>query len=182
MRRDKMKNDYEIRGDIVVIFLKRRSGETIETFIDLDDLPILLSIPVTWFAHKDNYTGKFYVRYTKRSHGKQKTILMHRVLTNAVDGQVVDHFDGNTLNNRTKTNIKAVSPSENHQNRKFYKNNTSGCTGINWIKSTERWRAALVLNGKPVTQKNFISYEEAVKYMNDIRKKHHVNFNESRKF
>jgi hypothetical protein len=33
-----MKNGYEIRGEVTSIFLKRKDGKVIETFIDTNDL------------------------------------------------------------------------------------------------------------------------------------------------
>ena len=44
-----MKNRFEIRMNIVAIFLNRRDGSEIETIIDISDLPKAQEIVGTWY-------------------------------------------------------------------------------------------------------------------------------------
>ncbi|WP_313488962.1 HNH endonuclease signature motif containing protein [Atlantibacter hermannii] len=45
------------------------------------------------------------------------------------EGMVIDHVDGNTLNNKI-SNLRLVTPSKNARNCRRQKNNNSGLTGV----------------------------------------------------
>lgn len=81
----------------------------------------------------------------KREDGKQRTVLMHREITKAPDGKVVDHKDGDTLNN-TRANLRVCTKSENNMNKGVAKNNTSGIRGVSWNKRQKKWEAKIKLN------------------------------------
>ena len=51
---------------------------------------------------------KLYVRHNTTRGGKQITTYLHRVIKNALPGLVVDHDDGDTMNNR-RSNLKIVT-------------------------------------------------------------------------
>ena len=59
---------------------------------------------------------------------------------------VVHHKDGNTTNNR-RNNLELVSTQQNlfHQKRK---KNVSGCTGVTWNSSRERWQSTIRISGR----------------------------------
>lgn len=175
-----MKNDYEIRGDITIINLNVIDGVQMTTVIDTDDLNSLLNFDVLWYAHFDKRAKYYYVRASVKNRNLRKTYLLHRVLTNAPRGLVVDHFDGNPLNNRRNANLKIVTHGENIQNTKKQKNNTSGERGVIWVKRDKRWKAVLQFNGKYVLQKNCTSYDEAVSVIREARSKYFNNCNENR--
>ncbi len=45
-----MKNRYEIQDDTVIIYMSRRDGSTVETYIDVADLPRMDEFLGTWFV------------------------------------------------------------------------------------------------------------------------------------
>ncbi|ARK32159.1 hypothetical protein [Halalkalibacter krulwichiae] len=61
-----MKNDYEIRDDVTVIFVKCKK-RILETFIDTKDLDKARSFSNTWYAHFNQKTNSFYIRGIKLS-------------------------------------------------------------------------------------------------------------------
>lgn len=66
-----------------------------------------------WSASKNGYVRT--TNYYKNK--KQKTKTLHRYIMNAKKGQIVDHIDGNKLNN-SKKNLRFVNYFQNAQNRK----------------------------------------------------------------
>lgn len=79
---------------------------------------------------------------------KHKTILMHRVVTGAAEGQVVDHKDHNGLNNQV-ANLGIVTRRKNQLNRRdLDRNNTSGVSGVTWHKNKNKWVAQMSINEK----------------------------------
>lgn len=56
-------------------------------------------------------------------------LFMHRVITGAADGVLIDHKDGNPLNN-ARANLRACSHAQNMKNRRRHSNNRSGFKGV----------------------------------------------------
>lgn len=76
-----------------------------------------------------------YVRATgKRVNGKQPTLRLHRLITNAPKGMVVDHINGNKLDNR-KSNLRVVMQVENTRNKHAVK-------GHYFHKASGKWAAS----------------------------------------
>jgi len=61
--------------------------------------------------------------------------------------KVVDHIDGNPLNNKIE-NLRAATPSQNSRNHKRYKTNSSGYIGVCFAKRESKWLARADLNGR----------------------------------
>ena len=59
----------------------------------------------------------------------------------------VDHINGDTFDNRIE-NLRECTASQNQQNKKFQKSNTSGIKGVGWCKQKQKWRARLLVDGK----------------------------------
>jgi HNH endonuclease/AP2 domain len=87
--------------------------------------------------------GNTYVQ----SGSGRNSVLLHRVVVCPPNDMVVDHINGDTLDNRHQ-NLRWATRAENLRNRKIGKNNTSGYKGVSWVKSANRWRAKITLNGK----------------------------------
>ena len=61
----------------------------------------------------------------------------------------IDHIDGNGLNNRP-SNLRVTSRPENCRNMRMSSKNTSGCVGVYWSKSRNRWCAVIKVNGRSI--------------------------------
>src|SRR5690606_18496037 len=61
-------------------------------------------------------------------------------------GMVVDHIDGNGLNNSVG-NLRLVSAEGNSKNKPKYSNNTSGTPGVTFDKKSKKWIARISENG-----------------------------------
>lgn len=134
-----MKNDYEINGNEVTIFM----ANGLTTVISIKDLPKLLGIDCRWYGRFDKKSGNYYVASNFKKDGKHTNLLLHRVITGCPKGLQVDHINWNTLDN-TKNNLRVCTHAENQQNRKpsgqkgYYKKITNKSrqenkSGIKWV-------------------------------------------------
>lgn len=84
---------------------------------------------------------------------KIRFIRIHRLVAEYFlglkDGEIVDHIDGNRLNNNV-SNLRICTPSQNQGNRKLSKNSTSGFKGVCWQKNLKKWQMACRIGGKRV--------------------------------
>ena len=62
---------------------------------------------------------------------RSPAILLHRFLLDVQPGQIVDHRDGNKLNN-TRANLRLVTNAQNIWNRSVAVDSRSGLRGIAW--------------------------------------------------
>ena len=70
---------------------------------------------------------------------------MHRVIARPEGGLLVDHKDGDGLNN-VRENLRVATHAQNMRNRKIQKNNTSGFKGVHL--DCGKWRAKIKYNGQ----------------------------------
>ena len=101
-----------------------------------------------WFARR-TANEKYYASRNERDAvtKKDKTILMHRLIMNAMDYTEVDHWDNNGLNNQ-KNNLRFATESQNGINRPKQSNNSSGYKGVYWNKQAQKWMVRIQINKK----------------------------------
>jgi hypothetical protein len=126
-----VKNDYEIRGHITVIYLNSPKYGKFEAIIDTESFKIVDSINGTWLPSRDGKSGAMYARFGYYENGKRKTKHMHRLVMNAPSGLMVDHKNHNTLDNR-KINLRIVTSGQNQQNLRGARSNNKS-TGIRGV-------------------------------------------------
>jgi hypothetical protein len=62
-------------------------------------------------------------------------------------GYVVDHIDGDSLNNK-RSNLRQITRQQNGLNKKTPTTNTSGHIGVRFDKKRDRWKALVSYEGK----------------------------------
>jgi hypothetical protein len=147
-RRAKLKNDYEIRGDVTAIFIVRRDGTCLETLISTSDLEKVKSYPNTWCVKFDSHINSYYVTgMLKKPNGKNTTIRLHRLILDTPREMVVDHINHDTLNN-TRENLRVITNKQNQQNKIIERTNTtSGIMDVTFHRHSGRWRCVITVNG-----------------------------------
>ena len=96
-----------------------------------------------------------------------KDYVIHRIVWylnfgNIPKDLVIDHINGNSLDNRLD-NLRLTSQQINNANRSMQSNNRSGKTGVYFEISSQKWKVQWVENGKYRT-KRFISFDDACQY------------------
>lgn len=112
---------------------------------------------------------KWFVSGAKSGHPYAVTgasahrLIMHReILGDACIGLVVDHLNGNTLDNR-RSNIRAVSSSQNSHNVKVFRHSKSGVMGVIRDWRRDGWVASIRVSGKRKWLGSFASLEDAAR-------------------
>ena len=87
--------------------------------------------------------------------------LLHRLVIGAEKGEVIDHINGDKLDNR-RENLRRTTHQRNAQNLQgAQKNNKLGLRGVWQCRKTGRFRAAATINGKKKYAGYFDTPDEA---------------------
>ena len=122
-----------------------------------------------------NSSGYAYFRY------KQADYFLHRLimgLPTRYDNMtklIVDHLNGNRLDNR-KSNLRICRKEKNPINCKKYKNNTSGCKGVSWLKRLNKWQVVIHKNKKRIYLGVYSDLKEAITVRKEAEKKYFGEF------
>jgi hypothetical protein len=92
--------------------------------------------------------------------------------------RIVDHIDGNSLNDRWK-NLRLATHTENQCNRRKMSNNTSGVSGVNWNEQCHKWRASIQHNGTRIHLGRFTDKEDAIEARRKAELHYHKEFRAS---
>jgi AP2 domain. len=141
--------------------IKLKNGQVV--LVDDEDFGFLNRF--TWSLRK--CADRHYVVTAKRIGDKYHATYMHRMILNAPPFLVVDHANGNTLDNR-KENLRVCTQTENSYNRKP----TTGYQykGVQKVKSTgtkrprrRRFIASIFYKGKPINLGYYETEEDAAR-------------------
>ena len=76
--------------------------------------------------------------------------------------EMIDHINRNKSDNSLK-NLRSSDIHQNGLNRNLGNNNTSGCKGVYYVKSRDRWIVkSPKINGKSTNQGYFKTQQEAI--------------------
>lgn len=109
------------------------------TVVDESDYPALS-------AHRWHALVRGNTAYAARRGPGRTMILMHRQLTGAAQGQVVDHADRDGLNN-TRANLRLCTQAENNANKRTA-GGSSTFKGVCWDRSRRQWLASIKHQGR----------------------------------
>lgn len=131
------KNEFSINGEIVTGVTSKGT----EFIFDSDEYEKVSKY--SWCLSKTNYLV---------ANIKGKVIKLHRYILSAAKGTVIDHINGNTLDNR-KSNLRFCSQKDNARN--------TNAKGVSLNKKTNKWRARIYVDRKEICLGTYSTYEEA---------------------
>ena len=151
-RRPKGPNEYRevtIAGaEAVEMIIESPKYGTHITIVDKEEYPRVKDF--RWHIWQGPTDRTFYARANiphPDGTARRTIVQMHRHITNAPKGMVVDHINHNGLDNR-KSNLRVCTIAENSRNRRRQKGGTSIYKGVNWQKAKKKWHARIKFEGK----------------------------------
>ena len=111
-----------------------------------------------------------YAATQVRVAGQRRTVLMHRLIAGATPGQLVDHVDGATLDNR-KANMRLCTHSQNMQNSRRRDGGYKGVTRHRGL-----WRAAICVDRRTIQSRVLTSAIAAARAYDRLALEHHCEF------
>ena len=174
-------NDYEIKGDYTIIFLRGKHSDKFPTaIVDTKNLEKLISANLSWSPHLE-IDKKFYYVFATEYLGiidgkpKNKSHTLHRFIMGEQNSNVsIDHINHDNFDNR-ECNLRKSNYSKNGKNRKSKNsNNTSGYRNVSLIKG--KWTVQLQVNGKNKILGKFENLKDAGEYAELMRQKYYKEF------
>lgn len=120
--------------------IKLFSGEMVK--IDEEDYEIIKN-----YKWRLNKTKKYKYAVAYKLKSKNKTVVMHRLIMKATKRQMIDHINGDGLDNR-KLNLRFCNKSLNAANSCLHRDNKSGYKGVHWSNRDKKWYSQITLNYK----------------------------------
>ena len=108
-----------------------------------EDLHLLAKHP--WYINSGGYV-------------QSRNMLLHRLIMQAPTGSIVDHANGDKLDNR-RENLRFCTHQQNMQNSKVRSHSGTGVKGVQ--KHRNRYRAKICMNGRQVLLGSFATITEA---------------------
>lgn len=140
----------------------------------IDECDVHLLSRGAWRTRKN--CPRPYVTLNLRVGGQLVTQYLHREIMGVDKGVLVDHINGNVLDNR-RCNLRIATHSQNLMNsKKKCTGRTSRFKGVGLHKSSGLWRANIRINGRLCHLGYFTSEVEAAFSYDMASLKHHGDF------
>ena len=152
--------------------------EILNFLFDYKDSELYWKFSLSCKSPKGNIAGSIKHDGYRRIGLDKKVYLAHRLIFMMHHGflpEVVDHIDGNKLNNRIE-NLREATKSQNCQNQKTPINNTSSYKNVRWSKSKAKWCVNLRVKTKDIHIGYYKDIELADLVAQEARDKYHKEF------
>jgi hypothetical protein len=112
-----------------------------------DDADEDLIKPYKWCLAEGSNT--FYARTSNIVSNPVRGMRMHRLILEPEPGEMIDHKNGNGLDNR-RLNLRLATRAQNGMNRAPNRNATSRYKGVSWDNQKGEWFACIRVEGKRI--------------------------------
>jgi hypothetical protein len=117
-----------------------------------------------------NVRGKLYAKKAEKARRSEKSktgfyanvIPMTNIILGLRRGIIIDHINGDSLDNR-KQNLRVVTVQQNNMNRRKLVGLTSKYKGVYFDKSRDNYMAHITINGKMKNLGRFLDEKEAAR-------------------
>lgn len=156
-------NTYDLSNDYGIGFTEK--GE--KFYFDLEDYDKIKDY--CWYIRGNGYV----VNKTGST-----TIHMHRIVMGLKDDSVyIDHVHGSlTRNDNRKSNLRIATHSQNMMNVGIRETNTSGVTGVDFVKRKGKWRSRITKNNVTYELGYYDNFNDAVKARKEGEERYHEKF------
>ena len=130
-----------------------------------------------WSWHVRRQRNKWYAVRHDYTDGTPRWMKMHRVIMDAKPGSLVDHTNGDGLDNR-RGNLRYATNGQNQCNKGVRSDSKSGYKGVSLHKQygNKRWRARIKVNGKKQQLGYYATAEEAARAYDQAALLYHGEF------
>ena len=97
-----------------------------------------------------------------------KIVKMHQLLSQCTNDYVVDHKNGDKLDNQ-KHNLRMCYQRDNTKNHAVHKTSTTGVSGVTWDKKNQNWRVRI---GKDISIGSFANFDNAINARKNAEEKY----------
>lgn len=153
--------------------MKVRLGKNLQYTMEIDPKwwEMLKYADIHISSDKNKKTS--YAKCYNRVDGKTKYEKLHRVIMDPKKELVVDHLNGNGLDN-TCANLRIATSAQNSMNRSINKNTSSGYKGVH--KKRNKWQARIFKDGVAYHLGCYDTPEKASKAYKDKEKELYGKF------
>lgn len=135
-------------------------GHGLTAMIDDEDEALLAR--ANWYAMKDYRTQTWYCMAWERTKDGRHRLAMHRILMNDPKGMLIDHVDGNGLNNQ-RENLRLATCQQNSRNRISPRQRAGTFKGLNWDAQRGKWMAKIYVNYRCINLGRYPRPEDAAR-------------------
>ena len=152
-------DEIHLEYNYAYILLKKDNIEK-KVLFDIEDIKKVQQYK--WHLHLRKKDMRYDV--CSNQYGTRKYLILSRYLMNCPDNMTIDHINQDTMDNR-KENLRICTTFINNLNKS---NNTSGCVGVCWDKSRNKWHVMF----KTKNLGRFNNFEDAVKIRKQAEKEY----------
>ena len=123
----------------------------IKGYAIIDDEDFLLINQYRWTKTSNNYAATT----------TKPRLYMHRLINKTLNGDVTDHINRDTLDNR-RSNLRTADKSINAINTGLRETNTSGHKGVHFAKNVKKWEAYIFKDYSKIGLGHFKDIDDAI--------------------